>query len=57
MRWSGVLIYNISGESLNNNVGESWIVYLFCAIVFALTIVELIVSKNKRKISLTFMIA
>lgn len=56
-RWFGVLIYNITGESLYHNAGESWIVYLFWAIVLALTIVELIVNKNKRKISLVFMIA
>ena len=56
-RWFGVLIYNITGESLNHNAGESWIVYLFWTIVLALTIVELIVNKNKRKILLVFMIA
>ncbi len=56
-RWFGVLIYNITGESLNHNAGESWIVYLFWAIVLALTIVELIANQNKRKISIVFIIA
>ena len=56
-RWFGVLIYNVTGESLNHNLGESWIVYLFWAIVLTLTIVELIANKNKRKISLVFIIA